>query len=106
LKAVNEYAEASYTMQVLVKDKPQVFLESIYSKPNKQITFSCRCTGYPESKMAMFFTPCHADPKWPTCTASTRAVDNSVSRDCIIYVDNPKYKVLFPDGDHVGPINR
>ena len=81
LKAFNGYKEADYTMQVLVKDKPQLLMEPIYSKPNKHISFICRCTGYPESKMAMFFTPCHADPKWPTCTttATTRAVDNSVS---------------------------
>lgn len=50
------------------------------------VTFVCRCTGYPASKIKWYFRRCSTKPERPTCESTHRAIEVRKTIFCRIYV--------------------
>lgn len=67
IKADNQAAKREVKLELIVIDKPTLFLEDTYVMENHEAELVCRCAGYPESVITWSFTPCSIAPHWPTC---------------------------------------
>uniref|UniRef100_A0A182PT06 Platelet-derived growth factor receptor-like protein n=1 Tax=Anopheles epiroticus TaxID=199890 RepID=A0A182PT06_9DIPT len=76
-------AEKSHLMAVYVHAIPIVHMESMFVKPNEEVSFQCRSIGYPRPDISFAFIPCLEQP-WKNCSIAT---DKSKNWDGLKYVN-------------------
>lgn len=67
LRAENDADTKEVKLELVVMDKPTVFMSDLYVMENSDTEIECKCAGYPESVITWVFTPCSIAPHWPTC---------------------------------------
>lgn len=67
IRAENEVDNKEVKLDLVVEDKPTLYLEDIYVMEGVEAELVCKCAGYPASTITWSFTPCSISPRWPTC---------------------------------------